>query len=77
MNPKDKLATLLKSMAAVLANAKSAGREITEAELAGLEANAVEAAHLKSMLDAPSGGDPSWTASSTPGIPMPTRTRRE
>lgn len=51
MDPKKKLAQIKAAMADVMNNAKAAGGDIWDAELAGLQQKAEEAARLQKSID--------------------------
>jgi HK97 family phage major capsid protein len=51
MNLKEQLAALQKAMAAIVAGAKSAGRDLTASEISDLEAKADQALDLKAKID--------------------------
>lgn len=50
MNPKEKLAALLKSMQAIVAGAKASGRDLTDDEITDLEQKNVEVEELKAKI---------------------------
>ncbi|KAA9133755.1 phage major capsid protein [Microbacterium caowuchunii] len=50
MNPKEKLAALLKSMQAIVAGAKASGRDLSDAEIEDLEAKNAEAEELRGKI---------------------------
>lgn len=51
MNPKEKLAALLKSMHAIVAGAKASNRDLTAAEIADLESKNTEADGLREQIE--------------------------
>jgi len=51
MNPKEKLAALLKSMRAIVDGAKASGRELNDDEITDLEAKNAEVAELKEKIE--------------------------